>query len=466
MTDNSDGARLRAGAAQVDITPRAGTHLAGAIGVHRPARLALDPLNARALVFESGGRRLGIVALDVTIITEEYTAAIRERVAGTCGIEPDALMVHATQTHSAPTVGDLMVDPDFEGIAPELSWVGGADMAYSSMAAERAADAVALACEHLEPVEIGAASGIEGRFAFNRRAVRQDGTVGMPPRHWPDDLGPTWIRYIEGPIDPELGVMCVRGDDLRMRAMLVNHTCHPVHGFPTLSVSADWPGAWAAELQRLYGSDCVPVVTNGACGNINPWPPFEPEYAGDQALMGRGLTETTRKVVETIDFTDAATLDWRVHHLPIPIRELTDEEFSWAEGILADSPTPALAEGDPSRVTNDWSVASSIWSVHLMRQRSPMLDYEIQVLRIGDLAVVGLPGEPFVELGLAIKLASPTLPTWIAHCTSQYVGYIPMPDALARGGHEAETRYWAKLVPEAFDMIRDEAITLLREVSA
>ncbi len=445
MSTDTSVETLLAGAAQIDITPPAGTHLAGAIGVHRPARLALDPLHARALVFESAGRRLGLVALDVTIITEEYTAIIREKVATSCGIEPDALMVHATQTHSAPTVGHLMVDPDFEGIPDELSWVGGGDLAYSSMAAERAADAVALACERLEPVEIGASSGIEGRFAFNRRAVRQDGTVGMPPRHWPDDLGPTWIRYIEGPIDPELGVMCVRGYDLHMRAMLVNHTCHPVHTFPSLSVSADWPGAWAARLQQLYGSDCVPV---------------------DQTLMGEGLAETTAKVVKSIEFTDTATLDYRVQRLPIPIRELTEEEFTWAQGILSGSPTPELVEGDPGRVTSDWAIASSIWSVHLMRQRSPMLDYEIQVLRIGDVAVVGLPGEPFVELGLAIKLASPTLPTWIAHATSQYVGYIPIPGAFARGGHEAETRYWAKLVPEAFDLIRDAATDLLAEVFA
>ena len=84
---------------------------ASAIRMDEDTVLALDPLNARALVFESGGRRLGVVALDVTIITEEYSAAIRSRVADTCDIEPNALMVHATQTHSAPTVGDLMVDP-------------------------------------------------------------------------------------------------------------------------------------------------------------------------------------------------------------------------------------------------------------------------------------------------------------------------------------------------------------------
>ena len=102
--------------------------------------------------------------------------------------------------------------------------------------------------------------------------------------------------------------------------------------------------------------------------------------------------------------------------------------------------------------------------MELARARSPFLDYEIQVLRIGEDAIVGLPGEPFVELGLAIKLASPARRTLIAHCTSQYVGYIPSAEALKRGGHEASTRYWEKLVPEAFEMISDAAIETLQAV--
>ena len=43
---------LRAGAAQVDITPPEGTHLAGSgADVHRPAEVVLDPLYAKAVVF-------------------------------------------------------------------------------------------------------------------------------------------------------------------------------------------------------------------------------------------------------------------------------------------------------------------------------------------------------------------------------------------------------------------------------
>jgi hypothetical protein len=69
-----------------------------------------------------------------------------------------------------------------------------------------------------------------------------------------------------------------------------------------------------------------------------------------------------------------------------------------------------------------------------------------------------------VELGLQIKMTSPFQPTFIAHCTSHYTGYIPTAEALSRGGHEAVTRYWAKLVPDAFEMIREEATAILAEM--
>ncbi len=450
---------LRAGAAQVEITPPAGTHLAGAVGYHRPARVALDPLYAKAVTFEAGGTRLCVLALDVTIITEEWTEHIREQVAERFGLDPDALMVHATQTHSAPPIGHFMVDPDFPELPVEFEWVRGGEGAYSAWAAERAVEAVGQALGDMRPVEIAAGSGSDGRWAANRRAVTMDGGITMTTGVWAEPTGTQAIRYIEGPIDPEVGVLVVREPSINVPAVLLHHTCHPVCVFSRPLVSADWPGEWAARVQDVFGPECVPLVINGACGNINP------ADRSDHRPMGAGLAETTRMVLERLEFTDDVPLDRRLARLPIPLRELTDEELSWARGVIEADPIPPWDPERPGQLTREWITAASVWSVHLQRRRDPNLEYEVQVLRIGDTAIVGLPGEPFVELGLAIKLASPFAQTFIAHCTSHYVGYIPFAEALARGGHEADTRYWAKLVPEAFEMIREQAVELLREMA-
>ncbi|MBM3472492.1 MAG: hypothetical protein FJX75_04365 [Armatimonadetes bacterium] len=457
--------RLQAGAAQIDITPPAGTHLSGDIVRHRPARLALDPLFAKAIVFEREGRKLCLLALDVTIVTAPYTARIREAASRATGIEPDAIMVHATQTHSAPSVGGFMLDPDFPPLPAEFEWANGAVREYSDFAAERAVEAIRLANDSLRPAQVGAASCIEGRLAFNRRAVTREGGILMPGPSWHGgSLGPTSIRYIEGPMDPELGVLCVRDEALSIRALIANYTCHPVHVFPKPFVSADWPGALAARLQEVHGPQCVSLVVNGACGNINPWPPFDLDYVEDHVRMGTILADRAQAAIEAIQFTDDAVLDWRIAQVPIPLREIPAEELEHAQQVISERPQPTWADESKSGVDYDWMVAASIYSVHLMRQRSRIFDYEVQVLRIGDTAVVGLPGEPFVECGLRIKLASPTYPTYIAHCTTTYVGYIPIREAFDRGGHEVNTRYWAKLVPEAIDLIVEGATGVLQDV--
>ena len=265
-------------------------------------------------------------------------------------------------------------------------------------------------------------------------------------------------------MDPEVGVFCAVGPTLRPVALLLHYTCHPVHGFPRPVTSADWPGAWADEMRPAAGDGCVPLVLNGCCGNINPWPPYDPDYVEDHRRMGRALATMAGKVMETLPLHDEGALDWAVRRLPIPLRPVPPAELEWATAILERQPQPAWADEAHTQVSRDWMVAASITSVELARRRSATLEYEIQVLRVGDTAFVGLPGEPFVEGQLAIKLASPAYPTYVAHCTSQYVGYIPIREALAHGGHEASTRYWAKLAPEALEMVVDAATGLLQEV--
>jgi len=453
---------LRAGAAQVDITPQGPVHLAGDIATHRPAKLVADPLYAKALVLESGGRRLCLLTLDITIITDRYSRLIREQAAEPFGLDPAAVMVHALQSHSAPGMGRFMVDPDFPGIPAQHEWIGGDEEAYSLWAADRAVEAIGRAVEALEPVQIGMASGIEGRLAFNRRAVLRDGSIGMPGPTWPGGpLGPHWIRCIEGPMDPELGVICLRNAALRIVALVLHYTCHPVHVFPKPIVSADWPGAWAAEMQQRTGAG-VALVVNGACGNINPWPPFDPDYVEDHRRMGRLLAQNAEGVLEAISFQDGTELGHCRRIAKLPLRELSPEELQRCEALLAAHPAPIFTDESQSLVDPEWIAAASVYSVHLMRQRAPHLDYEVQAFRLGPAAIVGLAGEPFVEAGLQIKLASPAYPTYIAHCCTQYVGYIPTAEALKRGGHEATTRYWAKLAPEAFGLIVAEAGEALR----
>lgn len=286
--------QFRAGAGMVDITPSAGVHLSGSgMGEHRPAQSVLDPLYVRALALECDGQRLCIVVLDTCIVTDDFTDRIRRAAQERFGYEPDQVMMHALQIHSAPSCGRFMLDPDFPlETTPQNEHLWGSEARYVAQVEKSTLEAISQATASLQPVRIGFGSGIRGDLAFNRRGITRQGTIAMP---WPVGrraqlLGPTYLRYMEGPIDPEVGVLAFRSDDLKMVALLLHYTCHPVNVFANQftyrAVSADWPGAWCNAMQEAYGPECIPIVLNGCCGNINPWDPYDPDYIPDHRRMG------------------------------------------------------------------------------------------------------------------------------------------------------------------------------------
>jgi len=461
----SRGNLLRAGAAQVDITPRSLMQMAGEVGWFRPGQYVYDPLYAKALVVDNNGKKACIVTLDLTIVTREWASRIREEAARRLGTDPRAVMVHATQTHTAPALGHFMFDKEFKNIPPEMEWLGGGDSRYFPFAYERILQAVEEAHETMQPAWIRTGSGIEGRVQFNRRAVNHAGMVQMPGPRWQPPLGPTYIHYLEGPIDPEVGVIVIQNEALQVLALVLHHTGHPVNVFPKEVISADWCGAWAARMQKRFGPRCVGLVVNGCCGNINPWNCYDPDYVPDHQRMGRLLAETTANVVDGLTIEDDVTVDFASDIVWIPMRDVSPEDLKEARDILTKHPEPLWcdtagyaayennqrASRPPHRTVDAaWMRAAGIMSNYLQKQREPRMDYEIQALRIGRTAVVGLPGEPFVEGQLRIKLESPTYPTYVAHCCNMYVGYIPTEEAFARGGHEV---FYSKLVPEALATI-------------
>ena len=464
--------QLSAGAAMIDISPPEGTHLAGSgAGDHRPTRAVLDPLYARAIVFEAGGRRVCLVILDLTIVTGEYTDRIRAEICEQTGIVRDAIMVQATQTHSAPSLGYFMLDPDFPlETSEESEYLRGAERAYGDRAAAAAVEAAAVAAGRLQPVRIGLGRGVQGDLAFNRRGVRRDGTIIMPrPQgRQQQPFGISEVCYLEGPMDPEVGVCCIQDMSGRPLAFLLHFTCHPVNAYGNretfLAASADWPGAWARETQQTFGADTLPLVVNGCCGNINPWHPFDSEFKPDHRRMGRGLSGLSERIVHDLTFEGEAVLDTRIEKITLPFREIPNERLREVDAILTEHPQPPR-EAD-GQVDPRWFRAASTRSVELCRQRDGAFSYEIQAFRIGELGIVGLPGEPFVEGQLALKVNSAAPYLFPAHLTSHYVGYLPTREAYSRGGHEAneDATYWAKLAPGCLETVIDRARDIVHEL--
>ena len=97
------------------------------------------------------------------------------------------------------------------------------------------------------------------------------------------------------------------------------------------------------------------------------------------------------------------------------------------------------------------------------RQGRP-LEVEVQVIALGDeLAWVSLPGEIFIELGLAIKQDSPFRHTIVAELANGAIGYIPSRRAYAQGNYEVIS---ARCAEGSGERLVDAALRLLKELHA
>jgi hypothetical protein len=258
--------------------------------------------------------------------------------------------------------------------------------------------------------------------------------------------------------------MTLTGEDGEVIAMLLHHTCHPCHGYPKRYVISDWPGVWAEMMQQHVGSGSVPFVINGCCGNIHHNNHLDPHYKNDHHRMAEMLSETAKDVLSRMESQDSVELSVERTVLKLPLRILTDDAIDTARKILDEYPEPKWIDAERTRVDWDWMYASATLDLKESHDRNPYCDYEIQVFRIGDTALVALMGEPFVEAQLRIKLESPATYTFVAHQCNGYVGYVPTVEAFRGGGYETRTANWSKLQPKALDTIVDAANELLSKL--
>ena len=456
--------RLLAGAAMVDITPDIGIQLAGDIGRWRPTEEIREPLHAHCLVFAQADQMFCLLVLDLCAISHQCTHEIRQRAAERFGIPANALMIHTTQNHAAPSLGHLIIWDEPQLFPKDFPWLRGGDDAYIEPTIQNILTGMGEAIAKLAPVTVASGRGIDGRVAFNRRFVMRDGTAMCNPP--PADPR---ILYCEGPADPEVGVTTFTNAAEQPVAVILHHTCHPAAGYPFRYTLGDWPGVWGTLVSQHLGNGCVPLVVNGCCGNINapnflrPTPRW-PDWDYTHTDMGTKLTETTVSALNNMTPVSPPQMRYASRTFPIDMRPLQPDVWTSAKKLIAENPTPIWEDDEKTQASWEWIYAASILGLQARLQSDPFFDYEIQAVRIGNTVILGLIGEPFVEAQLKIKLESAAEFTFLAHMCNGYVGYIPTPAALQRGGYETEPAAWSCLVPEALKMIQDHSLQLIEEL--
>jgi hypothetical protein len=86
----------------------------------------------------------------------------------------------------------------------------------------------------------------------------------------------------------------------------------------------------------------------------------------------------------------------------------------------------------------------------------------VEVLRVGgDLALVAMPGEPFVDLQLSLKARSPVSATFLLGYTNGYAGYLPTRAASLEGGYGASYGHTLHMATGTGEAMVEAALEIL-----
>ena len=400
VTTNSAAfsAEFRAASAKADITPAGSVELWGYSDRAGPATGQRDPLFAKVLLLDVDPHRLALVTLDLgRTFGLESMNIVRDRVRKSANVEQ--VFFFASHTHSAPVIDDV--------------YPPGKRPAWETAALERIAAAIEQAAGRLQPATIGTGEG-EVFIGHNRRLVQADGTVKM--------LWRNATKTPTHPLDPRVGIIRIDGADGRVLAVVVNYACHPViFGPDNLRYSADYPSATADVVERAFGPGAVSLFLQGAAGDINPYfDKMRLEEDADKLLQetGRKLGDEAVRVARSITPKAPAYPELQ---FAVDVRHFKLRYD--AERLLA----PLKAELKPATFER------------YRKYLATPLDCPVTTLVINrEIALAGMPGEPFVEFGLNFRDRSPLRRSFFAGYANGYFGYFPTIRAAVEGGYGAE----------------------------
>ncbi len=437
---------LRAGSAQINITPPLSIPHLGRVPRQGKFRGIHDPLFARALVLDNGKTRLAIISADSLGYANDipgpgrsFTAEVRQKIEDRTGIEAGNIVLASTHAHSTPETFGITKLVDVPEAVPWLE-----------VLMDQLASAVEMASANPMPAQLKLGTGQIRTIGLNRRVP--DLSIGD--------------QIAQGLMDPQVGVLLCEGLENNESFIVINFACHPTVVQVQPLVSADYPGAAVDLVQQTVEGCQNCLFLQGAAGNIGPLLGTTYDFA-DVRRYGMILAGEVLRITGALQAPDAPVMEPHLAAMSevlfLPARDLPDPEPAKVahEQALKDAEN---AKTDKERFK---AARTAVWyreSLDLIERGTDPLPGEVQVLRIGDLALASTPGEMFAQLGLEIKRRSIAPHTFVAELANGWVGYLLNPGGFEEGGYEASPGPWTKVNEDAGQMLVDKAVEFIRDL--
>ena len=428
-------AALKAGCAKVNITPPVGVWLSGYGSRNKPSDDIVDELYAKALVLNDRSNSIAIISVDLLWVPLEITNEVRGILKKKIGIDEQNVLICATHTHFGPKIfAKTKIGPD----DPNNT----IDKSYVKTLVKKMTDSAFLAHKNMQEVKIGAIKGWLPEIVYNRRPRKADGSVqttfslplevtaGRKIQHDPDGSVRVTFSMPEltfGPIDPDVWVLRVENMNGQIVSSIVNFACHAVSGSAFsdwfYSISADFPGVTTRTVEQAEGGICL--FTSGTAGDIVPIQRGKkPRFQIGKALAGEALRR-----LQFVPTSGDIKIKAMKKAVKIPIKQSLSPD--------------RIIDADKGK---------------------NYLTTEIQVLRLGDVYLLGLPGEILVEVGLEIKKKAGLENLVIISLSNDAVGYVCHSQAYDQGGYEPGSG--TNLAKGAGEIIVKQALNLLDQIKA
>jgi hypothetical protein len=447
--------QFSAGFATADITPPTGWRRAGgysevvSTGVH-------DPLLTKAMVLSQGDTTVAFVGNDLCSVPRELTDRARRQANAKTGISFENIVITATHTHGGPEYYGPLRDflhararKDHDGKDPREP------MDYDALLVEHWAEVITKAHAARKPANLSVTVPLQHGLAFNRRFLMKNGSTGWNP----GKMNPDILRPL-GPTDPELPFVLARdaasGEPLGSLTVFAMHTA--IYGDPPFG--ACYPGHLQTQLRTLLEAPgLVSIFGEGCAGDVNHFRmnTREPEDGNTYpAFVGTTLAATLKQALPYARPIAPSQLAMSSVTIQSPVTPVSDAEYAAAHKLME---TLDQNGAEFLVIVDAWR---KIFRHEFWRKHGGKLPQEVQAIRLDrDTAIVTLPHEVFVELGMAIKSASPFRTTIVVSLANDLDFYIPTRRAFEEGHYEPTT---CPLEPGCGELLVQAAVKLLHQL--
>ncbi len=431
---------FKVGYASVNVNPPLGIAMHGYY-VPRFAKGFLDDLAASALAISKNGTDILLMSVDQCLIQTELCDRYLAAISKATGTPKENIFLSCTHTHTGP---NITPDAMFEADEAPIRW-------HADFLKQRLCDVATLALADRKNAKMAFIEGeAPSRIAYIRRYRMKDGSVMTCP-----PVGDENIDHPIGTLDQRVNILRFDREGAES-IVLLNYGIHADTIGGEL-ISSDFVGHLRRTVEKaLDGTKCM--FFPGAQGDVGSTHVFpeggdmndteisfdnEMKSPGMARFVGRALAGVVLEVYDKAEYVDVDEIKMLHEDVAVPANLPKPEELPLARKYKELHDRGRDDEIPYSAMELTTVVAEAVRMCELANGPD---EFHLPMcgVKIGPVALIGIPGEPFTDIGVGIKDTAGhrmILPCALVNGSG---GYFPMESAFLEGGYEARSsRYTA-----------------------